>query len=385
MSKIGKISLFGLVGMACLVGCQKESGGQTASRAVASKDGGAFILMNDLNPEIRNDRAKQIALALSRKASASRAPENSENKSEPSKLSLNQEGDGSETSPSQSPSQAFKLEQCFNEDESTVALTDQSKTCPGKIKYKGEEIEVEMGEGEALPFPDRRVRYCQDGKLQEAREVRKMREMLIAAGATNEELGNVRFFYTPTKVYNAWATQIDDGTGIINLHEGLLSTPAEAPSVKAVSTDGELAGVLLHELGHILDLRREGFSNLQKADERVMKRCEDHLAGARSCSEFSARAMTCETWMGAKGQTYEYSADNNVAKTFSRVKDKLTMNPHGVVDVFKTWGQGFDPTGSHPPGADRAIYMSRALNEQGVAEKRELAGRSWIKAITGSE
>jgi hypothetical protein len=380
------VGLLGLAfGLSFANGCRKEGGTETAGVNSPASGDLKSLVMIDLNPKLRHRRLQNLAYSLSHYSQVgANAPNLATSNSSDA---ANTEPTEGETAPSEGDSTAspFDPAQCTWPEGAVDpgVMWKEARTCRVKVPYPAAGVvyvDWVVAEGEASLFPDGRIRYCERGALHESREEGQLRNLLKAAGATDEELTNVRIHISPTQEYNAWATLLENGTGVIHVSTGLFRAPDR--KIKALSTDGELAAVLLHELGHIKDMRRSGFTNLYASAERVSQQCVNHEARARTCAEYMARIANCTNLMAADSRHYEHTADQNVAVGFERVKNNLTMNPCGIVDVFKTWGQDFDPLNYHPPGAERATYLNRALNDKGLRERPELNGDSWIQAVT---
>jgi hypothetical protein len=237
------------------------------------------------------------------------------------------------------------------------------------------------GEEEAFINANGFMYYCRNGTIQKSIETPLIREMLVKSGATEEELANIRFFYSPSSIYNAWATVRKIGgkeVGYVNLHRGLMTGVPSIKTVSPVNNDSALASILVHELGHIKDMRKNGFTNLISARIRVRNKCSHQINDASTLSELNSASDLCELNMASNTRSFEHSADNNIGVTFERTKAKLAFNPWFQVDIFNSWGSQTDWLSSHPVGADRALYLKRNLEQRGIENNPELKGTSYI-------
>jgi hypothetical protein len=131
----------------------------------------------------------------------------------------------------------------------------------------------EMGvidEGGALPLPDGRVIYCSGGRLSYAQQDSESQQLLLKLGVTSSELSGVRFYRVPTSTPNAWATVTESNVAVVALYDGL-AADARKYNLDPYSL---VAVALAHEVGHIIDMKKSGFTNLRSAQKRIWDDCE---------------------------------------------------------------------------------------------------------------
>lgn len=222
----------------------------------------------------------------------------------------------------------------------------------------------------ANALPDGRVIYCDKGTLRWAIVDRETPKLLLSLGMTESEIRGVNFYRIPLSQVNAFATVTQQQVAVVLVYDGLVAFAKQ----QGIDSSSLLAGVLAHEVGHIIDNRKRGFTNLKTSRERVLNACAARAQGLDPKSvTFKARLESCERAIAADTRAFEYSADNFAVELFSRKKYPSSIDPYAVARFFKIVGDGkYDPFDSHPDGVERSVQFERALQRVGIKETAQV-------------
>jgi len=224
----------------------------------------------------------------------------------------------------------------------------------------------EMGvidEGGALPLPDGRVIYCSGGRLFYAPLDSESQQLLLKLGVTSSELSGVRFYRVPTSTPNAWATVTESNVPVVALYDGL-AADARKYNLDPYSL---VAVALAHEVGHIIDMKKSGFTNLRSAQKRIWDDCAFRAQKVDSEAAREAREAACARAFSATKRTYEYSADNFALEVLGRKKFGKELDPSTIAKWFSAKGSGsYNAYGSHPDGKERGLQFNRGLERLGI-------------------
>lgn len=238
--------------------------------------------------------------------------------------------------------------------------------CKIAISYQGKVQDISVDEGAAYPHPNGRVMYCDRQKLYYAPTDTASPKLMMEMGITFSEISGIRFYRVPTATVNAWAT-VFNGTSIITVYDGL------GAEIRARGLDDKsiLGITLAHELGHILDMKKAGFTNLNAARQRILETCENRVKGLDPKSvTYSVRKESCMRDLASNTRSYEYSADNNAVTILARKKYSQSIDPYAFTEFARQLGEGkYNPFNSHPDGVERALQMTRSLERAGVPRK----------------
>ena len=225
----------------------------------------------------------------------------------------------------------------------------------------------EMGvidEGGALPLPDGRVIYCSGGRLSYAQQDSESQQLLLKLGVTSSELSGVRFYRVPTSTPNAWATVTESNVAVVALYDGL-AADARKYNLDPYSL---VAVALAHEVGHIIDMKKSGFTNLRSAQKRIWDDCEFRAQKVDSQAALEAREEACARAFSATKRSYEYSADNFALEVLGRKKFVKELDPSTIAKWFDAKGRGsYNAYGSHPDGKERGLQFTRGLQRLGIS------------------
>jgi len=234
------------------------------------------------------------------------------------------------------------------------------------FNYQGNVSRIPVDEGAAEPHPNGRVMYCSRGRLFYAPVDTASPRLLQEMGVSSSELAGIQFYRVPTQTVDAWATYFD-GKGIVAVYDGL------GAAMRAGGIDEKsIVGIALgHEVGHIVDMKKAGFSNLHAARQRVVATCESRLKGLDSKSiTLAVRSDTCSRDMASNSRGYEYSADNFAVSNLARKKYPQTFDPFAFVEFARKIGSGkYNAYGSHPDGVERGLQWERSLERVGIKSK----------------
>lgn len=243
-------------------------------------------------------------------------------------------------------------------------------------------------DGDVYPDASGRVVLCRNGQPLPLAQNRYLRDVVLKAGATSDEVAGVEFYYAPFPRCNAFAQYRPNQSSLIVLYEGLVGGTSECPLRN--QKDGLLAGVLLHELGHVKQYRSEDLSGMLATKNRSSKYCEDlakiaveKVKSMQTCgaveSVLTDAAGKCLRNIGYWSRRFEYDADNNVAVTMARNKDNLAFNPVAFSEVWQALGGVSDLYDTHPEPAGRAAALQKAYKQLGL---RAVADDSrWTNAL----
>ncbi len=250
----------------------------------------------------------------------------------------------------------------------SAAPTPASGTvgCVMEFMYQGQLQRTLIDEGLAMPHPSGRVMFCDRNRLYYAPTDTATPQLLQELGLTASEMSGIQFYRVPTQTLNAWATVVD-GKGVVAVYDGL------AAGVRARGGDDKsvVAFTLGHEVGHIVDMKKAGFTNLNASRERIAAACDNRLKGLDPGSiTRMVRRESCSRDFASNSRGYEYSADNFAVSILARKKYSSSINPYAFADFAKQLGEGkYDAFGSHPNGAERALQLERSLERVGILRK----------------
>ncbi|MCS7312344.1 MAG: M48 family metalloprotease [Acidobacteria bacterium] len=239
---------------------------------------------------------------------------------------------------------------------------------PGEISM-GREAIAEL-EAEGLP-------YLQEPTVQATLD--RITNRLMAAVPPTFPKYPFNFAVIDDCVVNAFALP----GGPIRIHRGLL--------VKTVETEAELAGVLAHEMGHVLG--RHGSKRVSDlflklgllaavvtvADEVERGNCRS--VNRDECQQTWSQVIGVVGYLGVVLSSLAYSRDNENEADWigTHLMIDAGYDPEGMARVFDKFAQmkaekGVSETAflnrilsTHPPSADRAVRVRQLRTERGAA------------------
>ena len=251
----------------------------------------------------------------------------------------------------------------------STTLAAQTAIKPPKNRYKPED-DVKLGR-EAAAEVRKQLPVIEDGQI--AGYLGRLGRELVAQAPP--ELNHPEFEYSFTAVnlkdINAFA--LPGGPMFVN--RGM---------VDAARTEGEVAGVMAHELAHVL--LRHGTANASKAQNAQFGALAGAIAGAiiggkvgsvvQQGSQFGAG-----TWLMKYGREYEKQADLLGAQIMARAG----YDPNDLARMFETISKQSRGSGapewlsSHPNPGNRTQYIAQEARALPVAP-REDRGRDFQAA-----
>lgn len=265
--------------------------------------------------------------------------------------------------------------------------------CAAPVEYHGRKVgggfilwsvpgEISMGREAIAELEAEGLPYLQEPTVQAT--LHRITSRLTAAVPATFPKYPFQFAVIDDCVVNAFALP----GGPIRVHRGLL--------VKTVETEAELAGVLAHEMGHVLG--RHGSKRMSDlflklglltavvtvADEVEKGNCRE--VNKDNCQRTWSQVIGVVGYLGVMLSTLAYSRDNESEADWigTHLMVDAGYDPEGMARVFDKFAQmkaekGTSETAflnrilsTHPPSADRAVRV-RQLRTERAAARADLA------------
>ena len=226
-------------------------------------------------------------------------------------------------------------------------LDAQTRITPPKNKYTPEQ-DVELGR-EAAAEVRREYPIIQDGQIRGYLD--DMGRRLVAVSPAELNLPVFEYSFTPVNLKGINAFALPGGPMFVN--RGMF---------EAAGTEGEVVGVMAHELAHVL--LRHGTANASKAQGFQLGALAGAIAGAvigggwgEAISQGSQFGLG--TWLMKYSREYEKQADLLGAQIMARAG----YDPRDLARMFETIqkeGRGAPPQwlSSHPDPGNRSRYIA---------------------------
>jgi hypothetical protein len=240
---------------------------------------------------------------------------------------------------------------------------DNAPTQPCQLPFQeqGQTILLNLNEKSAYPLPNGRVLFCRDGKLAWAGQDASLREKVLAAGASSEEVDRVNFYRIPIDLPNSFASLNAKNEAVVVIFDGVAQTARQ----NSLDVESVITGVLLHEMGQINEQRKAKQAPLKAAQDRLKAACK--ARGKSDDSSYEQRIDVCRKSLGAVSRPWKYAADQFIVDVLARKKFPQTLRAADISMYFR--GQsatGRDPLDAHPDGVERGIQFERNLERVGV-------------------
>jgi beta-barrel assembly-enhancing protease len=251
-----------------------------------------------------------------------------------------------------------------------AALTAQTKITPPKNKYTPEQ-DVQLGR-EAAEEVRRQYPVISDSGI--AAYLDRLGKRLVAAAPADLNNPTFEYSFTPVNLKEINAFALPGGPMFVN--RGMF---------EAASREGEVVGVMAHELAHVL--LRHGTANATKAQGFQFGQLAGAIAGAvvgggwgEVISQGSQFGLG--TWLLKYSREYEKQADLLGAQVMARAG----YDPRDLGRMFETiqkqsGGGSPEWMSSHPDPGNRSTYIAReaallqVATRDGAAEDFERARR----------
>jgi beta-barrel assembly-enhancing protease len=251
----------------------------------------------------------------------------------------------------------------------TAVAGAQTRVTPPKNKYTPQQ-DVEIGR-EAAAEVRREYPVIDDRQIDSYLD--NLGQRLVAAAP--RELDNEAFEYsfTPVNLKDINAFALPGGPMFVN--RGMFA---------AASTEGEVAGVMAHELSHVL--LRHGTANATKAQGFQLGALAGAIAGAvigggvgQIISQGSQFGLG--TWLLKYSRDYEKQADLLGAQIMARAG----YDPRDLARMFETIqkeGNGAPPQwlSSHPNPGNRSQYIADEASKLKIAPRPNQSGFTSVKS-----
>ncbi len=250
---------------------------------------------------------------------------------------------------------------------STVAA--QTKVTPPKNKYTPEQ-DVQIGR-EAAAEVRQQYPIITDDQIEGYLE--RLGDRLVAAAPADLKKAPFEYSFTPVNLKDINAFALPGGPMFVN--RGM---------IEAASREGEVAGVMAHELAHVL--LRHGTANATKAQGFQIGAIAGAIAGAvigggwgEVISQGSQFGLG--TWLLKYSRDYEKQADLVGAQIMARAG----YDPRDLARMFETiqeQGGGSPPQwlSSHPNPGNRTQYITQEASKLKVAARPDDSGFERTKA-----
>jgi Zn-dependent protease with chaperone function len=251
----------------------------------------------------------------------------------------------------------------------TVGLTAQTKVEPPKNRYTIEQ-DVQMGR-EAAAEVRREYPIIDDPAIDAYLDTLGKRLVAVAPPELNKP--QFQYSFTPVNLTEINAFALPGGPMFVN--RGM---------VTAATTEGEVVGVMAHELAHVL--LRHGTANATKAQGFQLGALAGVIAGAvvgggwgEAISQGSQLGLG--TWLLKYSRDYEKQADLLGAQIMARAG----YDPRDLARMFETIGRqskGTPPQwlSSHPNPGNRSQYIAQEAALLTIATAADTSGFAPAKA-----
>jgi hypothetical protein len=239
-------------------------------------------------------------------------------------------------------------------------LLAQTRVTPPNNKYTPEQ-DVELGR-EAAAQVRREYPIIQDGQI--TRYLDDIGSRLVAASPDELDLPVFEYSFTPVNLKEINAFALPGGPMFVN--RGMFD---------AASGEGEVVGVMAHELAHVL--LRHGTANATKAQGFQLGALAGAIAGAvigGGWGEAIAQGSQfgLGTWLMKYSRDYEKQADILGAQIMARAG----YDPRDLGRMFETIqkeGRGAPPQwlSSHPDPGNRSRYIAEEAARLQIAQRAD--------------
>ena len=251
----------------------------------------------------------------------------------------------------------------------TTSVFAQTKVTPPKNKYTPQQ-DVEIGR-EAAAEVRKQYPIITDSQIRAY--VERLVDRLVEAAP--RELNNPVFEYsfTPVNLKDINAFALPGGPMFVN--RGM---------IEAAATEGEVAGVMAHELAHVL--LRHGTANATKAQGFQIGALAGAIAGAviggglgEVISQGSQFGLG--TWLMKYGREYERQADIVGVQIMARAG----YDPRDLAHMFETIQRqggngGPEWLSSHPNPGNRTQYINQEASQLRIASRPNDSGFQQTKS-----
>lgn len=253
----------------------------------------------------------------------------------------------------------------------TVAA--QTKVTPPKNKYTPEQ-DVQIGR-EAAQEVRREYPLITDDQVEGYLE--RLGDRLVEAAPRELNHPAFEYSFTPVNLKDINAFALPGGPMFVN--RGM---------IEAARTEGEVAGVMAHELAHVL--LRHGTANASKAQGAQIGALAGAIAGAiigggwgqiiQQGSQFGAG-----TWLMKYSREYERQADIVGAQIMARAGYDPRDLAHMFETIQKQSGRGGPEwLSSHPNPGNRTQYITQEAAKLQIAGRPSIAGFQQTKSRLAS-
>lgn len=244
-----------------------------------------------------------------------------------------------------------------------TTVVAQTKVTPPKNKYTVEQ-DVQIGR-EASAEVRKQYPIITDDQIEGYLE--RLGDRLVDAAPADLNKPQFDYSFTPVNLKDINAFALPGGPMFVN--RGM---------VEAASGEGEVAGVMAHELAHVL--LRHGTANATKAQGFQIGALAGAIAGAvvgGGLGQVIAQGSQfgLGTWMMKYSRDYEKQADLLGAQIMARAG----YDPRELARMFETiakQGGGAPPQwlSSHPNPGNRTQYITQEANQLRVAPRPDDSG-----------
>ncbi|HJU43141.1 MAG TPA: M48 family metallopeptidase [Vicinamibacterales bacterium] len=249
----------------------------------------------------------------------------------------------------------------------TVAA--QTKVTPPKNKYTPQQ-DVQIGR-EAAQEVREQYPLITDSQIRGYLE--RLGERLVDAAPRDLNHDAFEYSFTPVNLKDINAFALPGGPMFVN--RGM---------IEAAQDEGEVAGVMAHELAHVL--LRHGTANATKAQGFQIGAIAGAIAGAvigGGWGEAIARGSQfgLGTWLLKYSRDYEKQADLLGAQIMARAG----YDPRDLARMFETiqkQGKGSPPQwlSSHPNPGNRTQYINAEAQQLRIAERPDTGGFQQVRS-----
>jgi hypothetical protein len=250
-----------------------------------------------------------------------------------------------------------------------TTVVAQTRVTPPKNKYTPEQ-DVQIGR-EAADEVRKQYPIITDDQIQGYLD--RLGDRLVAAAPADLNLRQFQYSFTPVNLKDINAFALPGGPMFVN--RGM---------IEAAGAEGEVAGVMAHELAHVL--LRHGTANATKAQGFQMGALAGAIAGAviggglgQVISQGSQFGLG--TWLMKYSREYEKQADLMGAQIMARAG----YDPRALARMFETiqkTGGGSPPQwlSSHPDPGNRTQYITQEASQLRLAPAPDDSGFARTRA-----
>jgi Zn-dependent protease with chaperone function len=260
---------------------------------------------------------------------------------------------------------------------SAAALFAQTAIKPPKNKYTPEQ-DVKIGL-EAAAEVRRQYPVIHEERI--ARYLSNLGDRLVAAAPSELKQPVYQYSFTPVNLKEINAFALPGGPMFV--HRGMFD---------AAATEGEVAGVMAHELSHVL--LRHGTANATKAQNPWLQigQIAGAVGGAMVGGQVGgAIAQGTEFGLGTLLLRYSRDFEKQADLLGAQIMARAGYDPRDLAHMFETIaqeskGSGGDPQwlSSHPDPGNRTQYITREAASLTIASAADVSGFEPIKASFAS-